>query len=75
MSAEELLVLLHSNTALIFIATILFKLIFSNLLGPLKLKATHMAAFNHQCFQVYFDSTVHIFSTSKKDHAFFDMKK
>ena len=46
------------------------QLIFSNLLGPLKLKATRVAAFNHQCFQVYFDSTVHMFSTSKKDQAF-----
>ena len=74
MSAEELLVLLHSNTALIFIATTLLKLIFSNLLGPLKLKTTRAAAFSHQYFQVYFDSAVHICSTSKKDHAFFIMK-
>ena len=46
------------------------QLIFSKLLGPLKLKATHVAAFNHQCFQVYFDSTVHIVSTSKKYQTF-----
>ena len=53
------------------IATVLL-LIFSNLLGPLKSNATHMAAFNtHQCFQVYFDFAKHVFSTSKKDHAFF----
>ena len=70
-SAEELLVLSHSNTGLIFIATILLKLIFSNLLGPLKLKATRMTGFNHQCFQVYFHSAVHIISPSKKDHTFF----
>ena len=70
-SAEELLILLHSNTALILIATILLKVIFLNLLGPLKLKATRMAAFNYQCFQVYFDSAVLIPSTNKKDHAFF----
>ena len=69
--AEELLVLLHSNTALIFIAMILLKLIFSNLLGLLELKETCMTAFNHQCFQVYFDFAVHIFSTNKKDHTFF----
>ena len=71
MLAEELLVLLQSNTALLFTATILLKLIFSYLLGPLKSKATRMAAFNnHQCFQVYFDSALHVFSTSMKDHAF-----
>ena len=59
-SAEELLVLLHSNTAKIFIATILLKLLFSYLLCLLlKLKATRMVAFNHQCFHVYFD--VHVF--------------
>ena len=51
-------------------AMILFKLIFSNLLGPLKLKATRMATFNHQCFQVQFDFAVQLFSTSKKYHAF-----
>ena len=33
--AEELLVLLHANTTVIFIATISLKLIFFNLLGPL----------------------------------------
>ena len=60
-----------SRLVLIFIATILLKLILSNLLGPLKSKAISMAAFNHQRFQVYFDSAVHIISTSKKDHAFF----
>ena len=69
--AAELLVPLHSNTAVIFIAAILLKLIFFNLLGPLNLKATRMAAFSLQCFQVYFDSTVHKFSTSKIDHVFF----
>ena len=53
---------------------ILFKLIFSNLLGPLKLKATRMATFNHQCFQVQFDFAVQLFSTSKKYHAFFILK-
>ena len=73
-SAEELLVLSHSNTGLISIATILLKLIFPNLLGPLKLKATRMTAFNHQYFQVYFDSAVHIISPSKKDHTFFIWK-
>ena len=67
--AEELLVQLHSNTILIFIATILLKLIFSSLLGPWKSNATCMAAFNnHQCLQVYFNSAKHVFSTSKKDH-------
>ena len=75
MLPEELLVLLHSNTAKFFIATIFLKLLFSNLLCPLKLKATRMAAFNHRCFQVYFDSAMHIFSPSKKDHDFFHMKK
>ena len=41
-SAEELLVLLNSNTTLIFIAKILLKLFFSNLLHPLNLKAPRM---------------------------------
>ena len=78
--AEELLVLLNSNTALIFTAAILPKLCFSNLLYPLKLKAICMAPFYQRFqvyfdlffrFQVYFDSAMHIFSTSKKDHTFF----
>ena len=68
------MVLLHSNTALLFIATILLKMIFSNFLGPLKLKTTRRAAYSHQCFQVYLDSTVYIFCTSKKDHVFFIWK-
>ena len=42
MSAEKLLVLLNSNTTLIFIAKILLKLLFSNLLHPLQLRAPHM---------------------------------
>ena len=70
-SAKELLVLLHSSTALIFMAAILLKLIFFNLLDPLNLKATRMDAFNNQCFQVYFDSAAQIFSTSKRDRALF----
>ena len=71
-SAEELLALSDSNIALIFTAMILLKMIYPYLLFPLKFSANRMAAFNHQCFQVYlFDSPVHIFSTSNKDHAFF----
>ena len=50
MSAKELLVLLHWNTALNFIAAIFFQLVRCT-----KLNATRMAAFNHQFFQVYFD--------------------
>ena len=58
MPAEELLVLLNSNTALIFIftAAILLKLFFSNLLNSSKLKAIYMAPFHqYQCFQIYYD--------------------
>ena len=66
LSDEELLVLLNSDTILIYIATILLKLIFSNLLHPLKLNSTRMAPFQRQCFQVYFNFAMHIFSTSKK---------
>ena len=53
-SAEELLILLNSNTTLIFIAKILLKPFFSNLLHPLKLKleGTSCGPFQRQCFQV-----------------------
>ena len=71
-STEELLVLLNSNTALVFIAKILLKLFFSNLLHPLnKVDGTLRGPFQRQCFQGYFDSAMDIFSTSKKDQAFF----
>ena len=73
-AAKEILVLLHSNIALIFRATILLKLIFSNLLGPLHFKAIRMGTFKHQCFQVHFDFVVPVFSTSKKYHAFSNEK-
>ena len=46
MSAEELLVLLNLNAKLIFIAKVLLKLFFSNLLHPLKLKALPMVLSN-----------------------------
>ena len=53
------------------IVTVLVLILFC-LFGPLKSNATRMAAFNtHQCFQIYFDFAKHVFSTSKKDHAFF----
>ena len=52
MSAEELLILLNSNTKLIFIAKILLKLLFSNLLHPLKLKAHPMVLSNGKLFEI-----------------------
>ena len=51
-SAEELLVVLNSNTKLIFIAKILLKLLFSNLLHPLKLKAPLMVLSNGKLFEI-----------------------
>ena len=66
MSAEELLVLLNSNTKLIFIVRILLKLFFSNFLHPLKLKAPSMVLFNGNVFKITFFSAMDIFSTIRK---------
>ena len=52
--AEELLVLLNSNSKLIFIAKILLKLFFSNFLHPLKLKAPPMVLSNGNVFKITF---------------------
>ena len=62
----ELLLLLNSNIALIFIATVLLKLFCSNLLHPLP--TSLFSDWFDLCFrfQVYFDSAMHIFSTSRK---------
>ena len=51
-SAEEVLILLNSNTKLILIAEILWKLLFSNLLHPLKLKAPPMVLSNGKLFEI-----------------------
>ena len=64
-SAEELLVLLNSNTKLIFIVRILLKLFFSNFLTPLKLKAPSMVFFDGNIFKISFFSAMDIFSTRK----------
>ena len=53
-SAEELLVLLNSNKKLIFVAKILLKLFFSNLLHPLELKAPPMVLSNGNVFKIDF---------------------
>ena len=51
-SAEELLVLLNSNTKLIFKVKILLKLFFSSLLNPLKVKAPPMVLSNGNVFNI-----------------------
>ena len=72
MSAEELL---NSNTKLIFIAKILLKLFFSNLLATsIEVETTSNCPFQQQYIQDYFYSPMDIFSTSKKDQAFSDWK-
>ena len=59
--AEEQLVLLNSNTTLILKTNIfLFFVVEGTSHGP----------FQRQCFQDYFDSTMDVFSASKKDQAF-----
>ena len=71
-SAEELLVLLNLSTKLIFIAKILLNLFLSNLLATsIEVGSTTHGPFQRQCFQDYSDSTMDIFSTNKKDQAFF----
>ena len=71
-SGEELLELLNSNTKLIFIAKILLKLFFSNLLHPSnKLKVPAIVLSNGNVLKITLIHNGDIFSTSKKEQAFF----
>ena len=52
MPVEELLVLLNLNAKLIFIAKVLLKLLFSNLLHPFEVESTSHGPFQRQCFKI-----------------------
>ena len=74
-STGVLWVLIHSNAALIFITTILLKLIFPTCWVEGNLHGCFQSGFQSSIpFHVYFDSAVHIFPTSEKNHAFFIWK-
>ena len=66
MSAEQLLILLNSNTTLIFIQDIV-KAVLYQLVTSIKAEGTSHGPFQRQCFQGYFDSARNIFSSSKKE--------
>ena len=75
--AEELLVLLNSNTKLIFIAKILLNIIkkyyytvLFQLLASIEVESTSHDSFQRQCFQEYFYSAMDIFSTRRKIRPF-----
>ena len=71
-SGEELLGLLNSNTKLIFIAKILLKMFFSYLLHlSNKLKVPAIVLSNSNVLKITLIRNGDIFSTSKKEQAFF----
>ena len=77
---EELLKLLHSNTALLFTAscsvpTCYRQLTEHNSHGSFATPMFSRLLLFMFCLQVYFDSAMHIFPTSMKNHVFHMKKK